>query len=118
MRVTSTEANGVDVLRIESNSLEFHHAEALERALLAAWSADHPAILDFSLVRYLDHFALQAIVTALRQAPAKVMLAEVDPAVMTLFQLTRLDQVFSFAPRVDDAARTLRPSLKPVDHAS
>lgn len=67
-------------------------------------------ILDLSRVEFIDSSGLGAIVAAMKHmgADRKLALAGLTPTVQKVFQLTRMDSVFSVFPTLDGAFAELR----------
>lgn len=67
-------------------------------------------VLDLSRVDFIDSSGLGAIVAAMKHmgADRKLALAGLTPTVQRVFQLTRMDTVFSVFPTLDGALAELR----------
>lgn len=67
-------------------------------------------VLDLSRVEFIDSSGLGAIVAAMKHmgADRKLALAGLTPTVQRVFQLTRMDTVFSVFPTLDGALAELR----------
>lgn len=67
-------------------------------------------VLDLSRVDFIDSSGLGAIVAAMKHmgADRKLALAGLTPTVQRVFQLTRMDTVFSVFPTLDGALSELR----------
>jgi anti-sigma B factor antagonist len=68
-------------------------------------------VLDLSQVEFIDSSGLGAIVAAMKHmgAERKLALAGLTPTVERVFQLTRMDSVFSVFPTLEGALAELRP---------
>ena len=67
-------------------------------------------VLDLSRVDFIDSSGLGAIVAAMKNMgqERKLALAGLTPTVARVFQLTRMDSVFSVFPTLDGALATLK----------
>lgn len=71
--------------------------------------AEHSRIVfDMSQVQFVDSSVIGALVGTMRtarDAGGDVKLARIPPDIAAIFELTRLDQVFSIHPSVDEAVQ-------------
>jgi anti-sigma B factor antagonist len=77
-------------------------------------------VLDFGAVRFLSSQALGVLLTLRRKADkagARVMLCGLLPELEQVFRITKLDEMFQFHARVDQAVAALRahPEDRGVD---
>jgi len=80
-------------------------AKAFFRQLIT--SGANRMVVDLSGLGFIDSSGLGALVTALKTARSsggEVRLCCLTPQVRSIFQLTRLDKVFTIHDRVEDAA--------------
>ena len=103
-----------DQLRIVSvQDTRIDAAVALEfKDAMRSETDDGPdlVVLDLSKVEFIDSSGLGAIVAAMKNmgADRKLALAGLTPTVQRVFQLTRMDSVFSVFPTLDGALAELR----------
>ncbi|WP_298841454.1 STAS domain-containing protein [uncultured Roseobacter sp.] len=103
-----------DQLRIVSvQDARIDAAVALEfKDAMRSETDDGPdlVVLDLSKVEFIDSSGLGAIVAAMKNmgADRKLALAGLTPTVQRVFQLTRMDSVFSVFPTLDGALAELR----------
>ncbi len=86
-------------------ALDYQGADQLREQLktLAAKAAAPRLVVDLSQVPFIDSNGLVALVSgqkAMRQQDGELILSGVKPQVMRVFQLTRLDRVFTFVDSV------------------
>lgn len=65
-------------------------------------------VVDLSGVTYIDSAGLAALIEAMQKVEAygaKFLLAELQETVRSIFEISRLDQVFQIFPNVDAALR-------------
>mgnify|MGYP001472205755 CR=1 FL=1 len=87
-------------------ALDASTTDSLREALAELGEHYDRVIIDFSNVRFLDSSALGAFVALLRKLNQKggsLRLAALRPGVKMIFEVTRLDRVFSSADTVDEA---------------
>lgn len=102
--------DGVLVLKIDEPRLEARNAPELRRSLLDRIEAGNELIvLDMAAVEFMDSSALSALIGAIkRMGPmGSIAVAGMRPALLRLFQLTRMDKVFRINATVDGAVRAL-----------
>lgn len=102
LRIVSVEEDRIDA----AVALEFKDAMRVQ-------TEDGPqtVVLDLSHVKFIDSSGLGAIVAAMKSlgAERKMALAGLTPTVERVFQLTRMDTVFSVFSTLDGALAELRP---------
>lgn len=106
MNVTEETRGGVLVLRVNEARLDAARAPGFRDALIRRVEAGHGAmVLDLSAVEFMDSSGLGALVSCLKRMGTRGSLAVVGAkgAVARLFQLTRMDRVFSLHADVDTA---------------
>ncbi|RKS73977.1 anti-sigma B factor antagonist [Motilibacter peucedani] len=87
--------------------IDAHTGPALRTALHDAVDAGrHRLVLDFTDVSFLDSSALGVLVSAhkrLLPEGGEIRIVSDRPVVLTLFELTALDQVFTLVPTLEQA---------------
>ena len=94
------------ILRVEDPRIDASAALAFKEAVRdAIIGAPSTVILDLQNVTFIDSSGLGAVVAILKLlAPERTLiLAELTPPVKRVFELTRMDQVMTMYPTVDDA---------------
>lgn len=76
-----------------------------EEAIRCLSEGERPLILDFSEVTFLDSSGLGALVSIIKRASRRErpIICGLQPAVRTMFALTRMDQVFVIRASLDEA---------------
>lgn len=101
LRIVSVRGERIDA----AVALEFKDAMRVQ-------TEDGPktVVLDLSEVQFIDSSGLGAIVAAMKNLgmDRKMALAGLTPTVQRVFQLTRMDSVFSVFPTLDGALDELR----------
>lgn len=101
LRIVSVQEDRIDA----AVALEFKDAMRVQ-------TEDGPetVVLDLTRVQFIDSSGLGAIVAAMKNlgAERKMALAGLTPTVARVFQLTRMDSVFSVFSTVDGALDELR----------
>ncbi|GFE49167.1 anti-sigma factor antagonist [Roseobacter cerasinus] len=101
LRIVSVRGERIDA----AVALEFKDAMRVQ-------TEDGPktVVLDLSEVQFIDSSGLGAIVAAMKNLgmDRKMALAGLTPTVARVFQLTRMDSVFSVFPTLDGALDELR----------
>ena len=101
LRIVSVEDTRIDA----AVALEFKDAMRSETD-----NGPDLVVLDLRKVEFIDSSGLGAIVAAMKNmgAERKLALAGLTPTVQRVFQLTRMDSVFSVFPTLDGALAELR----------
>ncbi|MFK7878603.1 STAS domain-containing protein [Roseobacter sp.] len=101
LRIISVQEERIDA----AVALEFKDAIRVETD-----GGTDTVVLDLSMVKFIDSSGLGAIVAAMKNLGAgrKMALAGLTPTVERVFQLTRMDTVFSVFSTVDGALAELQ----------
>ncbi|WP_298968499.1 STAS domain-containing protein [uncultured Roseobacter sp.] len=101
LRIVSVQEERIDA----AVALEFKDAMRVETD-----GGPDTVVLDLSMVEFIDSSGLGAIVAAMKHlgTERKMALAGLTPTVERVFQLTRMDTVFSVFTTVDGALAELR----------
>lgn len=103
-----THESGVAVVSATGKRLDASIAPAFKQAVVALVAAgDQRLVLDMGRVEFLDSSGLGAMVSILKAMGGRGALAVCNArgAVLSLFQLTRMDKVFLILPARDEAVR-------------
>ncbi len=90
------------VVRFEGD-VDLEHSPVARRVLLDCVEAGRHVVVDMSAVAYIDSSGIASLVEALqgaRRRGTRFTLAAVSPAALRIFQLARLDKVFTIHPTV------------------
>ena len=85
--------------------VDLEHSPTAPKVLLDCVEQGHDVVVDMAEVAYIDSSGIASLVEALQTARRKhtrFSLAAVSPAAMRVFQLARLDRVFTIHPTVAD----------------
>ena len=101
LRIVSVHEERIDA----AVALEFKDAMRLETD-----SGTETIVLDLTMVKFIDSSGLGAIVASMKnlESGRKMALAGLTPTVERVFQLTRMDTVFSVFTTVDGALAELQ----------
>lgn len=97
MNLEQTKEGKVLVVRVRENRIDAHMAPDLKQQLGDLIdSGDNQLVLDLGDVEFVDSSGLSAIVSAMKQLDGRgdIVLCQPQPAVTSLFKLTRLDKIF------------------------
>lgn len=106
MGLDVSEVAGRTVVRLQGPRLDAAVAGSLKQDLIAMIDQGAPRLLlDFSAVDFLDSSGLGAVVGVLKHMgrPGGVELACLSPAVLKVFNLTRMSQIFPIHEQVPGA---------------
>ncbi len=106
MEIQQSEADGAAVLAL-SGEIDLHASPALRATLHALAGAKTPALLlDFTNVTYIDSSGLATLVEYVRDARTfggKILLFGLQPKVKMLFELVRLNELFTITESRESA---------------
>lgn len=111
MQISTKTEGQLRIVSVQDNRIDA--AVAIEfKDVMRAQTDNGPdiVILDLSRVDFIDSSGLGAIVAALKHmgGERRLALAGLTPTVQRVFQLTRMDTVFSVFPTLDGALAELR----------
>jgi anti-sigma B factor antagonist len=110
MRIEKSVANGVTTLKL-SGEVDLHASPTLRAELQECASEKIPVLLvDFAGVDYIDSSGLATFIEYLRDAEAykgKIGLFGMKQKVRTIFDLVRLNELFTITDSADAAAAAL-----------
>jgi anti-sigma B factor antagonist len=111
MEVAENLADGIAVLSIKGD-IDLHHSPKLRTLLRSKVSAKCPALLvDFTEVSYIDSSGIATLVEYYQGArgfSGKVALTSLNPRVKSVFELVRLNEVFSIFATIEEARAHLK----------
>jgi anti-sigma B factor antagonist len=95
------------VLSVQEERIDAHNSGELKECLLNLFEAGtRLLVVDLKDVRFIDSSGLGALLSGYKNANlrhARLVLAGVQPRVQSMFELTRLHQVFDIVARVEEA---------------
>jgi anti-sigma B factor antagonist len=102
--------DGVSVAQVTVPRLDAAEAPAFRAAVAPLSAPGGQVVLDLARVEFVDSTGLGAIVSLMKAVgpTGGFALANARPPVRRLFELTRLDRVFSLHGAVDDALAALQ----------
>lgn len=106
MNLEQTKEGKVLVVRVRENRIDAHLAPDLKQQLGDLIdSGDNYLVLDLADVEFVDSSGLSAIVSAMKLLDGRgnIVLCQPQPAVTSLFKLTRLDKIFRIYPDPEGA---------------
>lgn len=99
------EVNGNLVVML-TGEIDLDRAPAVRRQLLDCVKRQQDVLVDLSAVTYIDSSGIASLVEALQWAKRRgsdLCLVAVSPQALRVFELARLDKVFSIHPTIDAA---------------
>lgn len=110
MKLQSCEMDeGVFLVRLDSETLQSHNVGEFKTAVREVLQAHTRLVLDLSDVKFIDSSGLSALLTCLLAAHARqsdLRLCSLNQSVRALFDLLRLNSVFSVHDDVDLALKS------------
>ena len=111
--------DGVAVVRVGKNQVSHDTRDALYAFVdeLARTGGPHKVILDLSGVKVLNSSAIGVLINfqkRVRDVRGALKICCVDPFVLDLFRLTKMDQVLDLADSRDDAIAAYQGKARPV----
>ncbi|MDO9103985.1 MAG: STAS domain-containing protein [Methylovulum sp.] len=107
MNLKLEKINGHQVLFIEEERIDAHNSGELKDAILhIIEQGDNAIIVQLGRVRFIDSSGLGALLSGYKNAAAKsgkLSLANLQPQVLSMFELTRLNRVFEIYADLDEA---------------
>lgn len=96
---------GVAVVGLRGD-VDLEHSPAAREVLLSCVRSGHDLAVDLSAVEYIDSSGIASLVEAFQEARkrgARFSLVAVSPAALRVFELARLDSVFTIFASLDEA---------------
>ena len=91
---------------ILAGDVDLESSPQVRTALLGCVASKHAVVVDMSAVSYIDSSGVASLVEAFqvaRKSKSRFVLARVSEAAMRVFELARLDKVFTLVDEVDAA---------------
>ncbi|MDD5200008.1 MAG: STAS domain-containing protein [Terrimicrobiaceae bacterium] len=110
MEIRKTEESGARILQIEGE-IDLHASPALRAELHQLVEEKTPAVLvDFTGVQYIDSSGLATLIEYVRDSKpfaGRIALFGLQPKVKMVFELVRLNELFTIADSKDSALAAL-----------
>jgi anti-sigma B factor antagonist len=110
MEIAKTEANGATTLKLKGE-IDLHASPTLRAELQSCASEKVPVLLvDFSEVEYIDSSGLATFIEYVRQSngfKGQIALFGLKKKVRTIFDLVRLNELFTITDSAEDATAAL-----------
>ncbi|GAB4262296.1 MAG: STAS domain-containing protein [Methylomicrobium sp.] len=107
MNLTQQQIDGVSVLSIDEERIDAHNSGDLKAFLLERIEeGDTHIVVQLQQVKFIDSSGLGALLAGFKHAAAKsgkLSLAAMQPQVLSMFELTRLNRVFEIYGDLDEA---------------
>jgi anti-sigma B factor antagonist len=110
MTVQTLEQSQLQVVVLQGR-LDAHQGKPVESLLLAAIHAGGQLVVNLSKVHFIDSTGIAVLVKGLkrqREQQGEMVLCELQQPVRIIFELTRLDKMFTIYPTERDALQALR----------
>ena len=113
MKISQKQKDTVTFFEV-SGEIDFQHSPALRDQLQEAIGKQAPGlVINLKKVSYIDSSGLATFVEALQKIKrynGRLILAELAPAVRGVFEIAKLDSIFSLAASETEALQLLAPS--------
>ncbi len=100
----------IQVVKLQGR-LDAHQGKAVESQLLAAVCTGGRMVVNLSKVHFIDSTGISVLVKGMkrqREQQGELVLCELQQPVRIIFELTRLDKMFSIYPTESDALQAWR----------
>lgn len=113
MKMKETDIDGIESITIEEKDANLSVADGFRERMFSkiAESTQPRLIISFKKVEYVDSSFLGALVSILKKLlplQGKLVLIEMNTEILNLFELTRLDKVFTLEKSLEDALKHFR----------
>lgn len=112
MDYTNEVVDNVVLVSINLSEASLNQSEDFKKYLYDVTNPNHPKlVLDMAQIEYMDSSFIGALVAGLKNVLSKggeMALININPDVMALFELTRLDKVFKIYDNKEEAILALR----------
>lgn len=110
MRIEFTSTDNALVARLRGNRLDAAVSESVKRTLIdMAGAREYPLVVNCSELRFIDSSGLDALLAVLRSVTGPASLAEVQPIVLQMLKVTRLDRIFRIWRSESEAIAAMAP---------
>lgn len=110
MNITLEKINGSSLLQINEERIDAHNSQQLKDTILRQLEQGNlQLIVQLQKVRFIDSSGLGALLSGHKNASLKsgaLKLVQLQPQVLSMFELTRLNRVFEIYANTDEALAT------------
>jgi anti-sigma B factor antagonist len=109
MKIDTEHVGGILIMLVVSESLDAGNVEEFRKLALPLLSVDNRAVLDMSNLNFVDSAGLGSILAclkAVRQQQGELKLCALSRPVQALFEMMRMQKVFSVYGSRDEALRS------------
>lgn len=107
MNLNQEKINGFDILTIQDQRIDAHNSAELKEYLSQMIErGERQIIVQLEHVRFIDSSGLGALLSGHKQLATqsgKFALSNIQPQVLSMFELTRLNRVFDIYTDIDEA---------------
>ncbi|WP_424360294.1 STAS domain-containing protein [Methylocystis parvus] len=107
MRLETQTQNGKVVISVKEERLDAHNSSELKEHILKTLEeGGRDLVVVLSDVKFIDSSGLGALLSGYKNASQRsgtLVLSSLQPRVLSMFELTRLNRVFEIYPRLQDA---------------
>lgn len=107
MNITEEKINGSMVLMLQEERIDAHNSAELKEIILnKIEQGEVSLIIQLERVRFIDSSGLGALLAGFKNTTARsgrFSLTNIQPQVLSMFELTRLNRVFEIYPDLDEA---------------
>lgn len=110
MKVNQNKLNGYLVLNVEEERIDAHNSGELKEIVLKLIEqGDANIVVQLSGVRFVDSSGLGALLSGFKNAASKsgkLVLSNIQPQVLSMFELTRLNRVFEIYTDINEVVNS------------
>jgi anti-sigma B factor antagonist len=107
MNLSTEEKNGIVIIHVQESRVDAHNSGELKGRITGLLADGRSKLLvDLADVRFIDSSGLGALIAGFKNAASRegaLKLADLQPQVRSMFELTRLHRVFEIFSSVADA---------------
>ena len=110
-RVMNTAKNSVQIIELQGR-LDAHQGTQVDHVLAEAGRATRYTVINLSKVQFIDSTGLSVLIKGMkhhRENQSDLVLCELQQPVRIIFELTRLDKMFTIYPTENDALQAFNP---------
>jgi anti-sigma B factor antagonist len=113
-RVINTPQNSIQIVELQGR-LDAHQGNQVDHLLAEAGRATRHTVVNLSKVQFIDSTGLSVLIKGIkhhREHQSHLVLCELQQPVRIIFELTRLDKMFTIYPTEHDALQAFNESCK------
>ncbi|MFA5982970.1 MAG: STAS domain-containing protein [Methylococcaceae bacterium] len=107
MKLTLEKNKNFNVVWVQEERIDAHNSAGLKEYILNLLEeGEHNLVVQLEQVRFIDSSGLGALLSGYKNAASrsgKLVLSNIQPQVLAMFELTRLNRVFEIYLDVDEA---------------